>query len=91
MTNYLYTILGFEGTTTGIESYRIDRDTETRIADMDYNPAFSQGSRTDSLRFTYENSEGLASGTKFSIRACAANQGLEEYPAKSALLNLTVQ
>ena len=80
-----------EGTISGIEFYRIEGETETRIADLDYSPAYSKVTRTDSLRFTYEVPGDLAPGAKFGIQARIANQGLENYPAKSALLNLTVQ
>lgn len=80
-----------EGSIKDIQFWMIQGATETRIAEQNYAPAFSKITRTDSLRFTYQIPGTLDAGSQFSVQARVANVGLETYPAKSALLNFTLQ
>jgi hypothetical protein len=80
-----------EGQIKDIQFYRIDGATETKIGEQAYAPAYSKVTRTDSLRFTYQMPADLESGATYSIQARVTNTGLEQYPTKSALLNLKVE
>lgn len=79
-----------EGTIKDIQFYRIEGANETKIGEVPYAKAFSKITLTDSLRWTYQ-APALASGTTFSIQARVSNTGLENYPARSANINLKIE
>jgi hypothetical protein len=73
-----------EGTISNVQFFLVQGTTETKITEQPYAPAFSKITKTDSLIFTYQV-PALASGTAFSIQARVINEGLEDYPTKSAV------
>jgi hypothetical protein len=80
-----------EGTIKDIQFYQIMNGAEVQVGQHAYAPAYSKITRTDSLRYTYLVPGDLSSGTAFSIQARVTNAGLEQYPAKSALLNFKIE
>lgn len=80
-----------EGTISDVQFWLIQGTDESMINEQDYSPAYSHVTRTDSLLFNYQIPAELTSGETFSIQARVTNEGLEQYPAKSALVNFKVQ
>jgi hypothetical protein len=80
-----------EGTINNIQFWTISGGVESQVDELPYAKAYSKVTRTDSLRYNYVVPADLVSGTTFSLQARVTNAGLEEYPTKSALINLKVQ
>jgi hypothetical protein len=73
-----------EGNLDRIQFWLLKNDT-TLITELDYVPAYSSVSRTDSLIFNYTVPANVEPGTAFSIQTRVYNEGLEENPVSSSV------
>ena len=80
-----------EGTINKVQFWTITGGVESQVDELPYAKAYSKVTKTDSLRYDYVVPADLVSGTTFSLQARVTNAGLEEYPTKSALINLKVE
>ncbi len=75
-----------EGQIKDIQFYMRSGGQLTKIGESAYKPAYSKITRTDSLLFNYQVPATVAPGSKFTIQARVANQGLEQYPARDSVV-----
>jgi hypothetical protein len=73
-----------EGQIDEAQFYLIVGTDTSLISEVDYAPAYSKVTKTDSLIFSYQ-APALASGTNFSVQSRVTNVGLENYPATSVV------